>query len=65
MVMSIVAVYRENWYRSAFIWTEISYGVNLVILILFWGILWPQVTAMMEIAKKGDPTADPPVPPLD
>ena len=48
MVMSIVAVYKESWYRSAFIWCEISYGANLMIVILFWGMLWPQVTQLIE-----------------
>lgn len=41
MIMSIVAVYKESWYRVAFISCEISYGANLVIVFLFWGILWP------------------------
>lgn len=66
MIMSIVAVYKENWYRGAFIWCEISYAVNLVILILFWGILWPQVIDGLEKAKEGCPApqCDPPVEPL-
>ena len=65
MVMSIVAVYKEGWYRSAFISCEISFAANLVIVILFWGVLWPEIMKMIELAKKGDPDADPPREALD
>ena len=47
MIFSIVAVYYESWYRVAFISCEISYGANLVIVILFWGMLWPGIIDML------------------
>ena len=65
MLLSIVAVYKESFYRAALICCEISYAANLVIFILFWGMLWPQIIQMLEEAKEGDPTADPPREPLD
>lgn len=53
LILSIVACHREGWFRTAYITTEISYSVNWVILILFWGILVPVGFARAE--EAGEP----------
>jgi len=58
MIMSIVAVYKESFYRSAYIWCEISYGANLVIVIIFWGVLWQTITDAIAKANTTDPDGE-------
>lgn len=47
-LFSWIACNNEGWFKLAYISTEISYAVNSVIMIIFWGILWPMMIAGME-----------------
>lgn len=62
MIFSIVAIYKESWFRAAYISVEISYAVNTTIMWIFWIILWPIVTKMADDivanAKKTGKEAD-------
>jgi hypothetical protein len=37
----IIACNRDGWFRFAYISTEISYAVNWIVVIIFWGVLVP------------------------
>lgn len=52
-IFSIIACNRDGWFRTAYIMTEIAYAINAVIMIIFWGILWP----VLSKAYSGDPAA--------
>ena len=40
-VFGIVASNHEGWFKTAYIATEISYSVNIIVVLVFWLILWP------------------------
>ena len=40
-ISSIIACHYESWFKFAYIVTEMSYAINLVVVIIFWSILWP------------------------
>mgnify|MGYP006169900549 CR=1 FL=1 len=44
MLFSVFAMYKESWFRPAFISVEISYSVNLTIMWIFWLVIWPVMT---------------------
>jgi len=41
MLFSVFAIYRESWFRTAFISVEVSYSLNFTIMWIFWGVIWP------------------------
>lgn len=45
LISSTVAMDTEGWFKFAFILTEISYAVNIMVTILFWIVLWPLTLA--------------------
>lgn len=45
-LFSIIACYRDGWFKTAYITTEISYAVNSFIMVGFWGILLPRLLSM-------------------
>jgi len=44
MLFSVIAIYKESWFRPAFISVEVAYSVNITIMWIFWGIIWPTLT---------------------
>jgi len=38
----------EGWFKFAYITTELSYSVNVIVVIVFWLILWPWIMSMTE-----------------
>merc|ERR1711998_707969 len=58
MLFSIVAIYKESWFRTAFISVEISYAVNTTIMWVFWIILWPMIMKMLDGAIEAAKPAD-------
>ena len=48
MIFSIVAIYKESWFRAAYISVEISYAVNTTIMIIFWTFLWSYILKMTD-----------------
>jgi len=56
MIFSIVAIYKESWFRAAYISVEISYAANTTIFIIFWLVLWPAMTQQIDaILAKATP----------
>jgi len=52
---SVFAMCYESMFKPAYIATEISYSVNIIVVIVFWLILWPwivQKTADVESSAE-------------
>lgn len=45
LIFSMIACHFEGWFRIAYISTEISFSVNTTIMLIFWLLLWPIMTA--------------------
>jgi hypothetical protein len=58
LIFSIVAMYKESWFRVAFISVEISYAVNFTIMWIFWLILWPGLIKSGSNAVANAKTAE-------
>jgi len=43
MAFSVIAIYKESFFRLAFISVEISYSLNFTIMWIFWFYLWPKM----------------------
>jgi len=41
LLSSTIAMDTEGWFKFAYIMTEISFSINLVVVLVFWIILWP------------------------
>jgi len=45
---SIIAMDYEGWFKFAYITTELSYAINVIVVFVFWVILWPWILEMSE-----------------
>lgn len=49
LISSTIAMDTEGWFKFAFIMTEISYAVNVIVVIIFWTVLWPMTLSQAEM----------------
>lgn len=45
LLSSVIAMDTEGWFKFAYIATEVSYAINVVVFLIFWIVLWPMVLA--------------------
>jgi len=43
LLSSTIAMDTEGWFKFAYIMTEISFAVNIIVVLIFWLVLWPMV----------------------
>jgi len=53
-LFSIIAIFKESWFRVAYITTELSYSTNLMITVVFWGVIWPFYSGHIEHRNNQD-----------
>lgn len=52
-LFSAIACHREGWFKTAYIATEISYGINTMIMFFFWLILIPTLFLTTDPSQQG------------
>ena len=45
LLSSVIAMDTEGWFKFAYIATEVSFAINIVVFLIFWIVLWPMVLA--------------------
>jgi len=54
IIFSNLATCYESFFRVAYITTEISYSVNIIVVLVFWLILWPMTLKYIgEMEEQG------------
>lgn len=48
MIFSIIAAYKKNWFRLAYISVEVSYAINTTVFLAFWLIIWPKLNEQFD-----------------
>lgn len=57
IIFSCLAMSYEGWFKIAFITTEISYSVNIIVVFVFWLVLWPGFMSSLEgVERTGEIT---------
>lgn len=46
LIYSMLACHYEGWFKLAYLTTEISFSVNMTIMLIFWLLLWPIMSSL-------------------
>lgn len=50
--MAVVASHNPSYHKAAVLTTELSFAANLLITVVFWGLLWNMLLQMVEEMEK-------------